>query len=330
MLDFLLAPSALSLFTSALLALPFIVGLVSTSNGETIATESILEGVKRVKLPQGRYEDLELEITADNQSGEAVTFADLGSARLLRDGDNQMQTFDTLERSAQLYDEFSNVGPTRDVSSGGTSTLRTRIGQRLPLLAPVNALHVPEDESATLVLDFDSTPGGSSGLNALANAGSVRVIGYKNPAYAEQAGVVIERTSPQFSGSGKQEIKNVTGNNVGMLFISDPDDVVNELALTRKMPGGLSDEKVFDDAPIERIQRQFETRSRDFGASALYGVLTVAAPTSQDLRNEGVDLEITTTGGTSNLEVTYIRAVDPVATGSAAGVRQRGRVLSNA
>lgn len=328
MLDFLL--SAPSLLAAALMALPFAVGLVSTSNGEVISTESVLEGVKRVKLPQGRYEALELEVTTDNKTGEAVTFADLGSARLLRDGDNQMQTYDTMERAAQIYDEYSNVGPTRDVTSGGSSTLRTRIGQKLPLLAPVNALHVPEDESSTLVLNFDSSPGGSSGLNSLANAGSVKVIGYKNPAFAEQVGVMVERTAPQFSGSGKQEIKNITGENVGMLFISDPDDVVTNISLTRKMPGALSDEKVFDGAPIARAQRQFETQNRDFGASALYGVLAVASPASQDLRNLGVDLELETSGATSNLEVTYIRTVDPIPAGSAAGVQERGRALGRA
>jgi hypothetical protein len=328
MLSFLLDPGVLA---SLLSIVPFLgFGLVSTSNGEVIQTESILEGIKRVKLPQGRYEELELDITADNQSGEAVTFADLGSARLLRDGDDQYQSFDTLDRLAQIHAEFTDVGPTRDVDSGGTSTLRTKISQRLPLIAPVNALHVPSDENATLVLDFDSTPGGSSGLNGLANSGQVQVIGYKNPAVAEQRAVRYERTQPQFAGSGEQEIKNVTGQNVAFIFISDPDDVLEEVTLTRLMPGGLSDEDVWDGAPIDRVQRRFTETSRDFGASSLYGIMVPASPATQDVRNLGVDLELKASGATSDMKVQYARVTDPVPTGSAAGVQQRGRTLSRA
>lgn len=331
MLDFLLsAPSLISLVGSALLAVPFAVGLVSTSNGETIATRSILEGVKRVKLPQGRYEALELEITADNQTGESVTFDDLGSLRVLRQGDDQFQTYDNMNTQAQIFDEFSLSGPTRDTTDGGTSTLRTKITQRLPLLAPINALHVPDDEETTLVLNFDSSPGGGSGLNSLANSGQVKVIGYQNPAVAEQRSVKFERTSPQFAGSGQSEIENVTGENVAFIFVNDPDDVVEAVSITRKMPGGLSNEKLWDEAPIDRAQRAYEDIDRDFGASSLYGIMVPASPASQDIRNLGVDMELTVSGGSSALDVVYARVDDPVATGSVAGVQQRARTLGNA
>jgi len=320
-----------SLLVGLLSVFPFLcLGLVSTDNGEVIQAESILEGVKRIKLPQGRYEDLELEITTDNKTGEAVTFPDLGSLRLLRDGDNQMQTFDDFDLLAQLHDEYTAEGSTRDSTSGGTSTLRTRLSQRLPLIAPVNALHVPQDEASTLVLEFDSSPGGSSGLNSLANSGQVKVIGYKNPAVAEQVAVMYERTAPQFSGSGTKEIQNVTGENVAFIFINDPDDVLKEVSLKRLMPGSLSDETVFDDAPIGRVQRQWERLTRETGASNLYGVMVPASPASQDARNVGVDLELKVSGGTSNMEVIYSRITDPIPTGSSAGPRQRARTLSRA
>jgi hypothetical protein len=262
MLDALLSvPSLLAAFFSVL---PFLgLGLVSTDNGEVIQAESILEGVKRVKLPQGRYEDLELEITANNKNGDSVTFSDLGSLRLLRNGDNQMQTFDDFDLLAQIHDEYTAEGSTEDTTDGGTSTLRTRLSQRHPLIAPVNALHVPQDEATTLVLEFDSSPGGSSGLNALAFSGQVKIIGYKNAAVAEQVGVMYERTAPQFSGSGTKEIQNITGENVAFIFINDPDDVLKEVSVNRLMPGGLSDETVFDDAPIGRVQRQWERITRE-------------------------------------------------------------------
>jgi hypothetical protein len=329
MLDALL--SLPSLLAALLSVVPFLgLGLVSTDNGEVIQAESILEGVKRVKLPQGRYEDLELEITANNKNGDSVTFSDLGSLRLLRNGDNQMQTFDDFDLLAQIHDEYTAEGSLEDTTDGGTSTLRTRLSQRHPLIAPVNALHVPQDEATTLVLEFDSSPGGSSGLNALAHSGQVKVIGYKNPAVAEQVGVMYERTAPQFSGSGTKEIQNITGENVAFIFINDPDDVLKEVSVNRLMPGGLSDETVFDDAPIGRVQRQWERITRDFGASNLYGVMVPASPASQDTRNLGVDLEVEVTGATSNLEVLYSRIVDPIPTGSPAGPQQRAQTLSGA
>ncbi len=326
MLDFLL--SAPSLTASALLAIPFAFGLVSTSNGEIIARRSILEGVQRVKMPQGRYESVELEVESDNKSGESVTFSDLGQLRVLRGGDNEFQKYDDLNRLAQIYDEFSQVGPTRDTTDGETSTLRAKITQRLALVAPVNGLHVPQDEETTLVLNFDSTPSGSTGLNALANGGQVKVIGYKNPAVAETASIKWARTSPQFAGSGQSEIENVTGENIAFIYVHDPDGVVESASVTRKMPGALSDETLWDEAPIGRVQRAYEDLSRDFGASSLYGIMVPASPSSEDVRNLGVDLELTVSGGSSDLEVTYARVDDPVATGSAAGVQQRSRTLS--
>jgi hypothetical protein len=327
MLDLL----ALDFLPALLMVIPFLaVGLVSTSNGELIRQVSILEGVKRIKMPEGRYAGVELEVNADNKSGESVTADDLGRARVLRNGDDQHATFATFDRLFQLYDEFTHDGPTRDATDGGTSTLRAQITNALPKILPANALHVPSDEQTTLVLDFDSAPGGSSGLNALANSGSCKIVGYKNPAIAEEKSVRVEKTTKQFSGAGTDEVQNILGPNVVMVYVSDPDGVVTDLDLTRKMPGGISDEDVWDDAPIDRVQRRYEQMDRDYGSSTLYGVFVPATPAAQEIKNRGVDLELTVSGATNNLEVTYIRVAEPVPSGSVAGAKQRARKLSNA
>lgn len=325
MLSFLLDPGVLA---SLLTIVPFLgFGLVSTSNGEEIKTVDLLEGLARFKLPQGRYESLEAVITADNKSGETVTFADVGRLRVLRNGDDQHQIFESLDYLADLHDEFSQQGSLRDTTQGGTSTLKTKVTQRLPMVAPTNALHVPGDEETTLVFDLNSSPGGSSGLNSLANSGQLKLVGFKSPAIAEQAAIRWERTQVQFSGSGEKEIENVSGENVSFIYIRDPDDVVTELTLSRLMPGNLGTEKVYDGEPIERIQRKYESQNRDFGTSGMYGVMVGASPSTSDIRNRGVDLEIKTDGASSNIEVMYARVGDPIPANSSRGPRSRASQL---
>jgi hypothetical protein len=326
MLDLLLSPDGAFSLLSVLMMLPF-VGLVTTKNGEEIKTVDLLDGLARVKLPEGRYESLEAIITADNKTGETVTFSDVGRLRVLRAGDDQHQIFDSLEYLADVHDEFSQQGSLRDTSQGGSSTLKTKITQRLPLIAPTNALHVPTDEETTLVFDLNSTPGGSSGLNGIANSGQLKVVGFKSPAVAEQAAIRWERTQPQFSGSGTKEIENVSGANVVFIYIRDPDDVITDLSLVRKMPGSLGEETVYDDAPIERVQRKYESQSRDFGTSSMFGVMVGASPATADVRNLGVDLELTASGQSSNLEVMYARVDDPIAPNSTNGPQTRARQL---
>jgi hypothetical protein len=326
MLDFLSVFGGGFDLLAFLIFLPFL-GLVTRTNGEVIKQVSILKGIKHIPIPKGRYEALGLRITSNNKTGESVDWTNLGQFRFLRNGDNQYFGFDTWERLKQIVnDEFTHYSFPYTSTDGGNSELETRLTNTLPGILPTNALHVIEDENAEIVADFDSTPGGSSGLNSIADAGSLEVRGYKNESLPEQAAVHWERTNVQFSGSGEKEIENVSGENVVLIYISDPDGVLDEVSLTRKMPGSFADQQKYDNIPAARLQTRYEEADRDFGGSSLHGIIVPENP--EEIRNVGVDLELKVTGATSDLQVQYARLSPAVPSGSAAGLRQRQQLHS--
>lgn len=332
MLDLLLSPQWI---TALCLFLPFL-GLVHKSNGEVIDTVSLLEGKQRVPLPKNRYQRLKLVIDgADNKTGETLTFGDLGRLRIERSGAEMkpLQAWTTWERWTQILDEFWDYQPQTSTSQGGTSTLTTYLFNSVPIIGELmdNAFHVTQNEEMKLILDFDSEPGGSTGLNSIINSGNLKVIAETNPLATESANVRWSYVNPPLSGGSvnEKEITGIEGENLLMIYISDPDDVVTEISMVRKFQG-YEDERVWDDAPKERVQEWYESQARTFGDSSLYGLIVPAGGQLSQVRNQGVTLQLTTSGASNNVQIAYSRLVDPVPADSAAGVRSRNRQIVSA
>jgi len=318
----------------ALVLLPTLLGVTRTDPGETIRQVSILEGVKRIDLPEGIYEEIELIVTSDNKAGESVDFTNLGRFRLQRDqfdGKKPAWGFDSWEWLKWFVNEWTHYTPTSDSTDGGTSTLETYLLNRIPGVLENNGLHVPSHEETTLVCDFDSKPGGSSGLNAIANSGTLEVVGYKNRDFAENVMLEWDFTNPQFSGQvTNEEIDGVTGDNVVLIYLYDPEDVLTDLSLTRMMPGSMSDETRWDQASISRAQSWYSRQRRTFGSVSgnLYGLIVPESPHPSQLANDGVTLELSTSGGSSKIQVAYARAESPVPTSPGSNRDNRRRQLA--
>lgn len=333
MFGFLTDPSLTSLLMVALL--PMLIGATATTNGETIETVPILKGVKRIDLPKNIFSRIKLRVTSNNKSNEKVTFSDLGRLRLVREQHDVQKPswgFTTWNRLKQIVNEFFEWSPTISATDGDTSTLETYLTNRIPGLLEDNAFHVPQHDETTIVADFDSTPGASSGgLNGLANGGQLEVIGYTNPDLAEQAMLTWDYLNPAYSGGvNEQEVEGLTGDNVALIFIHDPDDVVDGISLTRHMPGGIGSEKVWDGQSKSRVQGWYADQRPSFGSSSLTGIIVAASAHPTQLRNEGVTLELSTSGGSQNIQVMYARVTDPVPSASEAQRNQRRRQIARA
>lgn len=292
---------------------------------DTLDAGNALQGEARVSLSvKGmmlRAAAFILEITGTNAGINTVGPYDLGRLRLFKGSESSARWAIDLGDLFELEKERNDSGPTIVSIGSGDIELRTRFGNTLLGMLAGNGFHVPQDGPAQLVLDFNSSPGGGRVLNSKASDLSYAVRPKLSPAVAESRLVEWHTTTVLRSSSGQQEVEGIDEENIGMIFLDDPDGVVSRVTVERTFPEGI--EPVFDEAPIEAVQREYERTTIPAGSSRFVGVPLMERPTAVESLNTGVNLDLTTSGGSNNIRLVYASMQPPSVSGSGSDVQQR-------
>ena len=289
---------------------------------ESLKTVSALEGTKRIELPAQRVEGYKLTLEGTNASGETLKTSDLGGVRIRRPGQEKILNV----RFEDLFDfqrTFRRQNPEAASAAGGAIRLVTYIENRLPgVTASVNGYD--EQRGGSLELDFDSVPGGTSGLNQICDSLTCTVRSLVNPAYAEVQTVRMDSLPVIRGGAGRSEVEGIDEQNVAMIFVRDTDGVVTAASLYRQTPAG--EEIVFDETPVKDIEEHFVLETDKTIDPNWTPMNVAAAPSLIQARNEGVALYLTTSGASSAIRVVYAYITSGV-NGTLSTVQKREAML---